>query len=78
RGYTPVRSVENLPSTLLTLEGVQGTEHWIGFKNFWVITRYNRSPMYAMAVWQLSQEIAQRSYGAPEDSSAIVETAPAQ
>ena len=69
RGYAPVRPVENLPSTLLTLEGVQGAEHWIGFKNFWVITRYNRSPMYAMAVWQLSQEIAQRPYGAPEDSS---------
>ena len=76
RGYTPVRPVENLPSTLLTLEGVQGTEHWIGFKNFWVITRYNRSPMYAMAVWQLSQEIAQRSYGAPEDSS-VTAQAPA-
>jgi membrane-bound lytic murein transglycosylase B len=68
RGYAPVRPVQNLPSTLLTLEGAQGTEHWIGFKNFWVITRYNRSPMYAMAVWQLSQEIAQQSYGAPEDS----------
>ena len=51
----------DLPATLLTLEGAQGTEHWIGFKNFWVITRYNRSPMYAMAVWQLSQEIAQRA-----------------
>jgi len=76
RGYAPVRPVENLPSTLLTLEGVQGTEHWIGFKNFWVITRYNRSPMYAMAVWQLSQEIAQRSYGAPEDSS-VTAQAPA-
>ncbi|MFM1782875.1 MAG: hypothetical protein RIS14_628 [Pseudomonadota bacterium] len=76
RGYAPVRPVESLPSTLLTLEGVQGTEHWIGFKNFWVITRYNRSPMYAMAVWQLSQEIAQRSYGAPEDSS-VTPQAPA-
>lgn len=76
RGYAPVRPVQNLPSTLLTLEGVQGTEHWIGFKNFWVITRYNRSPMYAMAVWQLSQEIAQRSYGAPEDSS-VTPQAPA-
>lgn len=51
-----------LPSTadtrLLTLEGADGTEHWVGFHNFFVITRYNRSVMYAMAVHQLAQEIA--------------------
>lgn len=75
KGYVPSRPVENLPATLLTLEGAQGTEHWIGFKNFWVITRYNRSPMYAMAVWQLSQEIAQRAYGAPDVVSADAATA---
>jgi membrane-bound lytic murein transglycosylase B len=43
---------------LLTLEGNDGTEHWIGFHNFFVITRYNRSVMYALAVHQLGQEIA--------------------
>jgi membrane-bound lytic murein transglycosylase B len=43
---------------LLTLEGSDGTEHWIGFHNFFVITRYNRSVMYALAVHQLGQEIA--------------------
>ncbi len=62
KGYTPNQPVPALPATLLTLEGAQGTEHWIGFKNFWVITRYNRSPMYAMSVFQLSQEIAQKPY----------------
>ena len=65
KGFTPNRSVPDLPVTLLTLQGAQGTEYWIGFKNFWVITRYNRSPMYAMAVWQLAQEIAQRPYDFP-------------
>ena len=65
KGFTPNQPVANLPATLLTLEGAQGTEHWIGFKNFWVITRYNRSPMYAMSVYQLSQEIAQKSYNTP-------------
>lgn len=65
KGFTPNRSVPDLPATLLTLQGAQGTEYWIGFKNFWVITRYNRSPMYAMAVWQLAQEIAQRPYDFP-------------
>jgi membrane-bound lytic murein transglycosylase B len=45
-------------SELLTLEGSDGMEHWIGFHNFFVITRYNRSVMYALAVHQLGQEIA--------------------
>lgn len=62
KGFTPNQTVPDLPATLLTLEGANGTEYWIGFKNFWVITRYNRSPMYAMSVWQLSQEIAQKPY----------------
>ncbi len=43
---------------LVTLEGADGTEHWVGFHNFFVITRYNHSVMYALAVHQLGQEIA--------------------
>jgi membrane-bound lytic murein transglycosylase B len=48
----------NDKSQLLTLKGDDGEEHWVGFHNFFVITRYNRSVMYALAVLQLGQEIA--------------------
>ena len=43
---------------LLTLKGKDGQENWVGFHNFFVITRYNRSVMYALAAHQLGQEIA--------------------
>jgi membrane-bound lytic murein transglycosylase B len=45
-------------SQLLVLEGDDGNEYWVGFHNFFVITRYNRNVMYAMAAHQLGQEIA--------------------
>ena len=44
--------------TAFRLEGAEGDEYWLGLPNFYVITRYNRSVMYAMAVHQLSQLLA--------------------
>lgn len=46
---------DELPVTAFRLEGAQGNEYWLGLPNFTVITRYNRSVMYAMAVNQLSE-----------------------
>jgi len=43
--------------TLLELKGKEGDEYWLGLKNFYVITRYNHSVLYAMAVYQLSEEL---------------------
>jgi len=44
-------------SSLLAMETDEGTQHWLGLHNFYVITRYNHSPLYAMAVFQLSEAI---------------------
>lgn len=50
---------DDQPVTAFRLEGDNGPEYWMGLKNFYAITRYNRSVMYAMAVHQLSQQLVQ-------------------
>ena len=45
------------PVSLIVLDQQDSQEYWLGQHNFYVITRYNHSHMYAMAVYQLSQEI---------------------
>ena len=56
-----VQSREPVPldqeAMLIRLETANGPEYWLGFKNFYVITRYNHSLQYALAAYQLSQEI---------------------
>ena len=58
RGYRPQPGEPTAEgATLLSLDGELGKEYWLGYRNFYVITRYNRSPMYALSVHQLAQAI---------------------
>ncbi|HKD54934.1 MAG TPA: lytic murein transglycosylase B [Steroidobacteraceae bacterium] len=48
------------PAVLISAEQPDGPSYRVGFHNFYVITRYNASPRYAMAVHDLAQAILQR------------------
>lgn len=45
------------PALVVVMQQEKTTDYYVAFNNFYTITRYNRSPMYALAVHQLSQEL---------------------
>jgi len=45
-------------AALFRMESAAGTQYWVGLNDFYAITRYNHSSMYALAVHQLAQGIA--------------------
>lgn len=59
-----VKMINDVPAdtrvALLELDLVDGSEFWVVQRNFYAITRYNHSPLYAMAVTQLAKEIRTR------------------
>lgn len=59
-GIAPTKNIASrTPVIAIEFDGAKGLEYWFGLQNFYTITRYNRSPMYAMAVYDLSLEIKQ-------------------
>lgn len=66
RGVTgPAGTAPTLKAKLIRLEAEQGDEYHLGFQNFYAITRYNHSALYAMAVTQLAAAIDARRPVAP-------------
>lgn len=48
---------EEQPAALIALDGADGDEFWMTHDNFYAITRYNHSALYALAVHQLAERI---------------------
>lgn len=58
KGWKPaLRQNEESLVFPVRLDGEAGAEYWLGYKNFWVISRYNRSTAYSMAVFHLAEAI---------------------
>ena len=59
RGVVPLAPVgDEAEAALFVVETETGPRYWLGLNNFYVITRYNRSVNYAMAVLELAQRAA--------------------
>lgn len=55
RGVIPLEPVaDDVNAALFTVQSEAGPRYWLGLNNFYVITRYNRSINYAMAVHELA------------------------
>ena len=58
QGYRSAADLEpERMAALVKLEEADRNAYWMSFNNFYVITRYNRSPMYAMVVYELSEAL---------------------
>ncbi|MBB3061232.1 lytic murein transglycosylase B [Microbulbifer rhizosphaerae] len=66
KGFPTTAQVEaDTAANVFSLQLKKGKQYWIGLNNFYVITRYNRSRLYAMAAYELGREIVKARGGKP-------------
>lgn len=61
--FFPTELDRNTTADVWQLEGEDGDEYWVGYHNLYVITRYNRSIMYALAAWELGNAVTRAAEG---------------
>jgi membrane-bound lytic murein transglycosylase B len=61
-GVAPIAPMAHPPNQvgLIELETGQGSEYWMAYPNFYVITRYNTSPQYALAAYLLAKQLREQ------------------
>ena len=61
-GVRPNKVLANQPKNAGVIELLtpEGSEYWLAYPNFYVITRYNTSPQYALVVYLLAQQLRQQ------------------
>ena len=80
RGVLPQAQVaDHVQAVLVPLETAPGvTEYWLGLNNFYVITRYNKSTLYAKVAQELADELRLRYLNAQALQAAQPAAAPAE
>jgi membrane-bound lytic murein transglycosylase B len=58
--YSAIREPGESQVFPIRLDAEEGTQYWLGYRNFWVISRYNRAIAYSMAVFQLAEALEQK------------------
>ncbi|MBA4710103.1 lytic murein transglycosylase B [Aquitalea aquatica] len=80
RGVLPQAQVaDHVQAVLVPLETAPGvTEYWLGLNNFYVITRYNKSTLYAKVAQELAAELRLRYLNAQALQAAQPAATPAE
>lgn len=72
-GIKPLKPEPDLPEKagVIELSTKAGQEYWLAYHNFYVITRYNTSPQYALVVYLLSQQLRTQWLAAQSDKQTL-------